>query len=347
MDINPKTGLVGFAFVDGPLYFSMGGTAANTDYSYVYWQGCYDFFTSIGFAYDSNGFSYGCAAGGDINSSSADDFSFFTSRWGRSARCQPGTYEKYNSRRIEQIGQVVNGANNFNKTRIQSASLATAYHGTSGTNVYLAYYDDINSEIRLRYGTVTGDNSATTESKDNGDDPGNGDNGNASNFGMFVDQYGNNSTTNTQSPRNYNITYASLLAGRTTGYDTGYYAGEYVSLAVKADETSTTLTGDTLVAVWYDAQNQQLLYSYCSTAPSKIAAKQSNRIGWSTPVAVFGSDTTGVGQYCKVAVDKAGGVHIVAYDQLNADVVYAYSSTTDVTASSGFSTCIVDSNGIV
>src|SRR5574344_2960669 len=103
MDINPKTGLVGFAFIDGPLYFSMGGTAANTDYSYVYWQGCYDFFTSIGFAYDSSGFSYGCAAGGDINSSSADDCSFFTSRWGRSALRLPGPQKKNISPRIALI----------------------------------------------------------------------------------------------------------------------------------------------------------------------------------------------------------------------------------------------------
>jgi hypothetical protein len=358
MDINPKTGLVGFAFTDGPLYFSMGGTVAGNEYSYNYWQAGYDFFTSTGFAYDSNGFSYGCAAGGDINSDSADDFSFFTSRWGRAARCQPGSYEQWNSRRIEQVGQKLGGVNNFNKTRIQSASFATAYHGTSGTNVYLAYYDDMNSEIRLRFGTITSDNTSTAETLGNGYDPQynystskyytTGRSGNATNFAtMFTDQYGSYSTSGTQSPQAYNITYSSLLAGRTAGSDTTFNAGEYVSLAVKADETSTTLTGDTLVAVWYDAVNQQLLYSYCLAAPTKIAANQFNRNGWSAPVAVFGTDTTGVGQYCKVVVDKNGGVHIAAYDQLNADVVYAYSSTTDVTAASQFSTCVVDSNGIV
>ena len=56
-----------------------------TDYSYTYWGAELEQFTSIGFAYDKNGYSYGVAAGGDINSganSTVDFFSFMTDRWG-------------------------------------------------------------------------------------------------------------------------------------------------------------------------------------------------------------------------------------------------------------------------
>jgi hypothetical protein len=342
MDINPKSGMVGFAFVNGPLYYSMGGTVGGTEYSYNYWEGSYDFFTSIGFAYDSLGYSYGCAAGGDINSSSADDFSFMTSRWGRAARVQSGSYYQYNSRRIEQIGMSIDSTYTFNKTRIQSPSFATAVHSTS-TNVYLAYYDDMNSEIRFRWGTLSANNTST-DSLSNGTSPNNTSSnaGNAADTSFFYDQYGNGSSTNTQTPQSYNIAHTSLIAGTTSGYSTGYNAGEYVSLGVVSSEGSKV--DDEVVVVWYDATSQQLLYSY-NMAPTSIAVNTYSGSGWSTPVAVFGS-STGVGQYCKIAVDKNGGIHIAAYDQANADLVYAYASSYAVTASSGFSTCTVDSYSI-
>jgi len=250
MGINPSSGMVGFAFINGPLYYSMGGTVGGTEYSYNYWEASYDFFTSIGFAYDSLGYSYGCAAGGDINSSSADDFSFMTSRWGRAARAQAGSYEKYNSRRLEQIGMNIGGTYTFDKTRIQSPSFATAVHGSS-TNVYLAYYDDMNAEIRLRRGTISANNTST-DSLSNGTDPGTNSSGNASNFNFYVDQYGTGSSTNTQVPQAYNITNTSLIAGTTSGYSTGYNAGEYVSLGIVSSEGSSD-TDDVLVVVWYDA----------------------------------------------------------------------------------------------
>ena len=82
-------------------------------------------------------------------------------------------------------------------------------------------------------------------------------------------------------------------------------------------------------------------YSYTSTADKYN--------GWSTPVAVFGS-TVNIGEYCKIATDANGGVHIAAYDSANADVVYATlpSSKKGVATSSGdFTTCVVDSYGII
>ena len=49
-------------------------------YSYTYWTGELNAFSSIGFAYDKAGNSYGTAAGGNLNVGQAKnvDFFFFT-----------------------------------------------------------------------------------------------------------------------------------------------------------------------------------------------------------------------------------------------------------------------------
>lgn len=231
MKINPNSGMVGFAFVNGPLYFSMGGKVGDTEYSAQYWMGSYDFFTSVGFVYDKLGYSYGCAAGGDINSASADKFQFMTSRWGIANIRQNGSYGNTNSLRMESIAQKNNsGVRIFDKQRIKSPSFATAVHGTS-TNVYLAYYDNINDEIRFKYGKT----SSTTRE----------------NFGDFVDY------DTAGDAYEYRKEHVSMIAGGTTGRN----AGEYVSIAV----VSYGNVEDKVVAVWYDSADRCLKYSYNET----------------------------------------------------------------------------------
>ena len=61
-------------------------------------------------------------------------------------------------------------------------------------------------------------------------------------------------------------------------------------------------------------------------------------------MAVFG-EGNGIGEYCKVALDNNGKVHIVCYDNGNADVWYAYIN--DFEHPENAKTCIVDSYGIV
>ena len=155
MKIDPITDQIGFAFVNGPLYFSMPGSMQNGEKtSFDYWVGSYDFFTSVGLAYDSLGHSYAVAAGGDINSTSADKFVFMTSRWGKAGTFQHGSYANYNSLRMESIGQKDNsGTRNFDKQRIKSPSIATSVVGDN-TNIYMAYYDTINDEIRFKAGKI-------------------------------------------------------------------------------------------------------------------------------------------------------------------------------------------------
>ncbi len=315
MGIDPKTGQIGFAFVNGPLYFSMAGsTEDSTKTSYDYWMGSYDFFTSVGFAYDSLGYTYGVAAGGDINSSSADKFQFMTSRWGRAGRAQSGSYGNSNSLRLESIGMKGTKSNTsdstyyFDKQRIKSPSIATAVHDAY-TNVYLAYYDAMNDEIRFKAGSTN----ATSQKE----------------FGSFTDY----DTAGT--PYVYRNAKVSLLAGDGTDYG----AGSYVSLGVIPGSTRKT---DVVVAIWYDETNRVLWYSY-NDSPITDRNGTTDRSGWSTPVQVFTGDLENAGEYCQVTVDANGGIHIAAYDGTNCDLVYAYLSS--YTAAPA--TCVVDGSGVI
>ena len=313
MKIDPVNNNIGFAFVNGPLYFSMGGQIGVDVYSAQYWMGGYDFFTSVAFTYDSLGYSYGVAAGGDINSTSADKFQFMTSRWGRAGTGQTGSYGNTNSLRLESIGQKeADGTRIFNKQRIKSPSLTSAVHGTT-TNVYLAYYDDMNEEIRFKYGQT--DSTART------------------NFGSFVD------FDTAGDSYVYRNNWVSMLAGSGTGR----VAGEYVSIAVISDELVTV--DDVVAVVWYDPSNRCLWYSY-NTTPTTDRNGVTTAAGWSTPMRVFdaGSSLSSAGEYCQIVADNDGGIHIAAYDPDNLDLVYAYlTNYLDTTPE----TCVVDGYGVV
>lgn len=309
MKINPKDGNIGFAFANGSLFFSMGGkvgTRPETLYSAQYWMGSYDFFTSIGFAYDDLGNTYGTAAGGDCNAEEGDAWCFVTSRWGIGTQGQRGSYDGSNALRLERIGQIDDSSYIINKQRVKSPSFATAVHGTS-TNVYLAYYDVMNDEIRFKQGTLS--SSSKTE------------------FGNFSDS----ATSSKGTTRAENVTYVNLLAGGNTGRN----AGEYVSLGVVPGSSTDK---DVVVAVWYDSTNRCLKYAY-NTSPLSSANGANSGSEWTGVETVFTGEMASAGEYCEVIVDKDGGIHIAAYDPTNLSLVYAYKSSYNA---SGFTTCIVD-----
>ncbi|MBO4859873.1 MAG: hypothetical protein J5527_15265 [Treponema sp.] len=450
MAINPKNKQVGFAFANGPLRFSMG----SKDKSYDFWEHGLDFWTSIGFTYDSNGNSFGTAAGGDINATKADSFGFFSSRW--SGKGYTGSTNGHNNGtgqlRLELIGQAesTDGSNfngdNVNKERIKSPSIATTVNSADATDttVYLAYYDEINNEIRFKWGIISDSTNIVRKGRIYyaGQDSyynSIGDKTSSWETGLFADYYGpensdgsDNSTKDTTTKTvsltkskevkslPYTLEYVSLIAGQTTNKKTfvpgasgtkytantavmtrdnkPVHAGQYVSIAARyqagdtyvigteekpvideatgeqlideetgepvTETVSINFTDDLVVAVWYDAYNNQMLYSY-NTAPQKIKAPtykgnnyyrnnngtitgidsfSQSATGWSTPVAVFG-EGNGIGEYCKVVIDANGKVHIACYDNGNADVWYAYLN--DFTNPAGAKTCIVDSYGIV
>lgn len=443
MKIRPTDGKIGFAFVNGPLYFSMGGSESVEDYSYQYWSASYDFFTSVGFTYDSLGYSYGVAAGGDINSSQADKWNLMSSRWGVNLNGigedrHNSMYVPENGRafRLESIGMKGTKANTtdatyyFDKQRIKSPSMATAVHDTV-TNLYMAYYDAMNDEIRFKAGNsesfasglkvsydftspvltdtyyeitsfdntnnmflhtknqqipdgtivllCNADKTAATnqyfkiagsggswgnywaklqyfDGTDVGYVPYIGSKSDAKvGVGCFVRKVTSVNASNpvVNSYVDYDIsgkpyTYRHETVSIVAGNGTSYGAGEYLSIAAVSKEGATI--DDKVVMVWYDSTARKLYYS-CNKVPLENANGKSDRSGWTTPVEVFNqsSDMAKAGEYCKVAVDSNGGVHIAAYDPINLDLVYAYlpKDKIETTSQSDFRTCIVDSNGVV
>lgn len=335
MSINPVNGQVGFAFVNGALLFSMG----SQNYAYDYWLCGLDVWTSASFTYDELGYSYGTAAGGDINADSADSFAVLTSRWGTGTlrNTDTGHNNGTNQMRLELIGQKAvdesgTAYGNIDKERIQSTSLSTTVDGTN-TNVYLAYYDNINNEIRFRWSTYTGTSKPSSKIQN-----------------LFADAYGRDNALQGKVVANapYTLAYKSLLAGQTPGYEvvandgTSVYAGQYVSISALKGKGNAD---DAVVAVWYDSTNNQMLYSFNKTPKSVIenTYKQSDT-GWSKPVAILGA-SNGIGEYCKVVTDEVGSVHIAAYDSLNGDLWYAYLKDFDIPSNT--KTCVVDTYGII
>lgn len=339
MKINPFNGMIGFAFANGPDYFSMANGNNN---SYVTWERNYDDFAGTSFIYDSRGNTYGTTVGRDINSNTdhGGRFNFVTSLWKRGeTESQGGNYNEGNHMRLESIGvpngSFVNGETLSNaildKSRIRSPSLAVAEHGTDGTSVYLAYYDDINQQIRFRYGEKIPDSK--------------------NEFNQFVDQKGilnqsiDSNTVFESSTMNYSVVAgnrytvgdSASVTGKPDGFaSTGNTAGEYLSLGVIP---GTSAAEDVAVLTWYDGSD--LWFTYKKAPCNDNDAGTGTGDGyWSAAVKIL----SGAGEYCKLAVDADGGIHIAAYDGMNGDLVYAYLKNY---SDSSAATCIVDSYGIV
>ncbi len=337
MKINPSNGMIGFAFRYGQANreFAMPNGTTN---SYVYWNTGADIQNSVTFNYDSSGQTYGTSAAGDSGSGYSDFFSFYSSIWGVSGYDTNGNSSRD---RIEMTGQKgqksmtpASYSADYNGAYSNSASGSTEYANektkhqspviaTAGTKVYLAYYDSFNQEIRFR--------TSREETFTN--------NSNGQAVGDFVDQY-----TNYRSITDYNYTNCQIVAQENTPV-TG---GEYVGLAAKSDGVAM---------VWYGRDNSSGLYKMWYSYNSSPDAERRGSInsqraadvatnGWSVPYDVFAKKGKSVsGEYCKVAFDAGGHVHIAAYDSASGDVWYAYIS--DPTTPSGAVVCRVDADGSV
>ncbi|MBO5825120.1 MAG: Ig-like domain repeat protein, partial [Treponema sp.] len=352
MKINPVTGKVGFAFVSGPAHFSMG---AGTGNSYETYQRNYATFSNISFAYDDNGNSYGTATGLDTYPDGATNtlagrFTFMTNRWGKDIDSMDDNYNYENKIRFEAIG--LPGADNcyvkgvypnsytMTETRFYSPSMAVTTHNNAAT-VYLAYYDDVQDQIRFRYGTV-----------------GNG----RGDFNNFVDNEGlgsnsKDSNSNWNQSRKYvfesDTKNFSLIAGAdwqnyanrenaNTGltkkvgnnyfYDTGYEADAYVAIDVVK---GTSADKDVVVAVWYDGKD--CYYAY-NTAPH--SGKDNGKAGgWTTKKILSGG-----GEYCTIKVDSNKGIHIAA--NVDGALKYAYLSSYDASYTEATQAIKIDSCAI-
>ncbi len=312
MKINPKSGMIGFAFNNGPAYFSM---ANGQKTSFSLWQRNYARNTTTGFTIDSNGVSHGITVGLDTNPNSghAGRMTYMNSSWGIGYTAgEGGNYNGYRTCRLDSIGLpagTYNGvrytSNLFVEERFSSPSLTTAVH-SDDTYVYLAYYDDVNGQIRFRWG-----NTSNASSR----------NDYGYTFNQFADQtvYDVNSNSVFESKADY----YSVPASSTVKYDgtNTAYAGEYVSIAVIP---GSTYAEDVVVMTWYDATESCWWYSYKKNPCNDNDMSSTHSDGyWSKPIMLMDD----AGEYCKIAVDANGGVHMAAYDIGNADLVYAYLPT--------------------
>ncbi len=153
MKINPINKIVGFSFVNGPMDSSMANGMQN---SYQHWQSNYAAYRNSMFCYDDNGDSHGLMTGIDTNVDQGGRFSYYTSRWGPSGtNGTGGNYDGVNAIRLESIAAPKIGTTTpyvIMEDRFHSVSMAVSTHYSIPT-VYIAYYEDINKQIRFRYGT--------------------------------------------------------------------------------------------------------------------------------------------------------------------------------------------------
>ena len=235
MKINPDDGMLGFAFSNGSSRFAMpqGKNKNNkNNNSYQHWNRTFDYMSYNALAYDIRGYTYALTVGGDISSGGATDLnSLMSSRWGV-ADDSIGSYaNNYNRNhlRIECTGQQAEGENVTTQTfvkknRFSSQSLATRVHennGTVYTDLFHAYCDTGNDEVRLKVGTISGIEGFGNKEAGTLDNP---------NYGQFIDRgNGNNATNHKYSQQ---ITRNLIIAKTSDATNTLGTAGLYVSVGV-------------------------------------------------------------------------------------------------------------------
>lgn len=321
MKINPKNDMINFGFNNGPANFSMANGQST---SFTTWVANFARFSTCGFTVDENGHTHGITVGLDTNpgsSSSAGRMTYLTDIWGTSQMDTSGNYEGKNSSRIENIGAPAGTYNGvtfdgalFIEDRFASPSLATAVHG-DGTYVYLAYYDDLNAEVRFKYGNLSDAYYGTnTNNKSVSGHIG-------ITFGQFADQmaYGVGEKVHSAFDSNKKPQYYSSIATPSTSAKSGNYVSIDVIKGASAAE-------DVIVATWYDATNTAWYYSYKKKPCTDNDMGSGTGDGyWRTPIKLKDE----AGENCQITVDSKGGVHIAAYDGTNANLLYAYLSSYD------------------
>ena len=388
MKINPYNNMIGFAYQSGPRVFSM----AERENSYKEWLGDYDNLSATGFAYDSDGNTFGTALGGDINGAcSIAKFAFMSSLWGQSGTGNDRNKNGDRHQRLEQIGQVGtktdkspagntsitdSEGNYIDKSRVLSPTIAVTGSGTNAT-VYMMYYDHMNQEIRFRWSTkpksgsrgwngkkgkINGVSNKTignyiNDSYSNKTLGGNGSKENLHGESVPIDKYSVYQFQIIAESAAY--TYNASGVGTETESTALGKPGSYLCIDAipsgttikNAAGTNVTLTYDVVVLVWLDEENNNLLYTYnivdlTAQDGKDYEGSEKTAEHWHSPVTIF----TDAGQYCQVKVDKAGAVHIAAYDNNAGDVRYAKLPGYDMTSSNyseNTMSCVVDSNGIV
>lgn len=301
MKINPANAQIGFAFSNSSEYFSM---PSETE-SYRQWSRSYDYLRHNALAYDGTGNSFACTVGGDLNSTNSysDTFDLFIGSWGTVDNPGQGyhNFTAGNTKGImlDRIGQYQTkaGAGGYlkNKNRFESQSFATLRNSFgTGTYLYLAYYDAVNDEIRLKTGGFMDDPAKVTVN---------------TGFGQFTQAAGSIET--------YKTDKVQLIADGTT--NTLGKAGSYLSLGVTSNNY--------LVLAWFDGTDMWYTYSTKPSTEFTTFASHNGSTNTKTDWAPAVKIMEGAGKYCKLAVDGANGVHVAGYDVANSCLKYVYIPT--------------------
>ena len=388
MHINPTNNQIGFGFVRGSDSVSF---PANGN-SYLWYQKNRKDYIGTNFVYDSNGVAHNVSIGLDaqFDTGIAGRMLYNNSNWwidGTDTNADNEAknngknfirqWDKRYSIALETIGipngiyvkgtqvNVSGGLGIIDIDRFSTPAIAASAHST-GTAVYIMYYDSDHDQIRFRYGEVplTGNNRTNTQ------------------YGLLNDSKSErqrHTAANQQQPEINNTEIANDTSDQNNGYyyhgmfeasksyyalvtgkyyrqsndgltgtvgalynDTGNNGSEYYAMGVIP---GNSMNNDKVVMIWFDQVAGKLMYMYrmnlgtndlnTNTNANRDASSNGVTNVWSKPEAIY----TGPVQDCVMAIDKNNGIHIAAYDQNNANLLYMYKQTYNTT---GVYTCVVD-----
>lgn len=368
MHVNPANGMLGFAFAHSQDLASyptgMGAKVRITDcgkngsyeksydeekgsLSYQTWTTDWTGVNQVGFIFDNNGNMFGTNGGTDTYTpdKKVGRFGLISNLWGsiadKSASWDKYSgYTKFRRLRLEYLGLTnKNGtyASNvyrFAKGDCSQFATVVPFGNTNLSNLYMMYYDNTLGELKFKAGQYDTSWSYGSGWLDKVNLENDGFTKASFSFGDFADDAYN---SNCSSDAAYNPNYAttSIVSTVASGANGNSNAkpGTYYSIAAVPSSDGNS---DVVVAVWYDAINKNLWYSYI-TNPLTNAGKR-NSAGavsteWATPVAILKGTA---GESCAIAVDDDNHIHIAAYSRKNAGSLYyayldSYSSKFDET----------------
>ena len=346
MHVNPLNGMLGFAFAHSQ---DLASYPNGTDSSYQTWITDWTGVNQIGFTFDQNGNMFGTNGGTDTYTPSkkAGRFGLISSKWGTIATGSASNdmysgYTNYRRLRLEYLGYWGNNSayasNVYRFAKGDCSQFATVVpsSNTKLTNLYMMYYDNTLGELKFKAGTYDTDASPNL----------NGFSFTKSgfSFGDFADDAYNQSCENNG---NYNPNYStiSIVSNVAAGSNKNSSAkpGAYYSIAAVPSSDGKS---DVVVAVWYDAINKNLWYSYIKNPLDKAGKRDSTgkpSSEWSDPVAIFIGNA---GESCAIAVDDDKHIHIAAYNRSNAgSLYYAYLDSYDSPFDASKNLVKVDSYG--
>lgn len=342
MHVNPANGMLGFAFAHSQ---DLASYPNGTNNSYQTWITDWTGVNQIGFTYDSKGTMFGTNGGTDTYTPNkkVGRFGLISSKWGiisdKSASDDKFSgYTKYHRLRLEYLGLARNGtyaSNVYRFAKGDCSQFATVVPSanTNLTNLYMIYYDNTLGELKFKAGQYDTSwsygRNGVVNLEESGFDKA------SFSFGDFADDAYNESCVSNLNAYNPNYATTSIVSTVASGANGNSNAkpGTYYSIAAVPSSDGNS---DVVVAVWYDAINKNLWYSYI-TNPLTNAGKR-NSAGavsteWATPVAILKGTA---GESCAIAVDDDNHIHIAAYSRKNAGSLYyayldSYSSQFDET----------------